>query len=219
MMPANKKASDLMGDDIVELSTENNASENKIGAYEGKWLEESKAKLIKQIDGEKRARLIMSKIKNQIKNIKEIAKYFYIELRESKFDNIVFKNDKVQDMNMNHSKLEIHDTYKRDEIITTNFEPIDDKYVINKGYVDEKVLKLNGLFSLFEKNYNEFSINYNKQSVEEIIIQRAVKTTIQILHDKKLFNGFPNAEKVLKDFLFVTKRRSDLEEVNDDAVH
>ena len=43
-----------MGDDIVELSTENDALEFKIRSYDEKWLEESKAKLLKQIDDEKR---------------------------------------------------------------------------------------------------------------------------------------------------------------------
>ena len=35
-MPAIKKASDLMGVDIVELSTENDAWKNKIGIYDEK---------------------------------------------------------------------------------------------------------------------------------------------------------------------------------------
>ena len=38
MMPAIKKAFNLMGDDIVELSTENNSSKNKIGSYDQQWL-------------------------------------------------------------------------------------------------------------------------------------------------------------------------------------
>ena len=33
MMPAIKKAIDLMGDDIVEISAENECLKNKIGAY------------------------------------------------------------------------------------------------------------------------------------------------------------------------------------------
>ena len=66
MMPAIKKAFNLMGDDIVELSTENDALTNKIGSYDKKWLEESKTKLIKQIDDEKRANLIMSRMKKQM---------------------------------------------------------------------------------------------------------------------------------------------------------
>ena len=44
MMPAIKKAFDLLGDDIVDLSTENDALKNKIGSYDEKWLEESKKK-------------------------------------------------------------------------------------------------------------------------------------------------------------------------------
>ena len=66
MMPAIKKAFNLLGDDIVELSTENDALKNKIGSYDEKWLEESKAKLLKQIDDEKRANLIMSRMKKQL---------------------------------------------------------------------------------------------------------------------------------------------------------
>ena len=52
-----------MGDDIVELSTENDAFRNKIGSYDENWLEESKSKLLKQIDDEKRANLKMSRFK------------------------------------------------------------------------------------------------------------------------------------------------------------
>ena len=55
-----------MGNDIVELSTENDTSKNQIGKYDEKWLEESKAKLLKDIDDEKRANLIMSRIKKQM---------------------------------------------------------------------------------------------------------------------------------------------------------
>ena len=65
-MPAIKKAFNLMGDDIVELSNESDALKNKIGAYDEKWLEESKAKLLKQIDDEKRANLIKSRMKKQM---------------------------------------------------------------------------------------------------------------------------------------------------------
>ena len=66
MMPAIKKAFDLLGDDIVDLSAENDALKNKIGSYDEEWLEQSKAKLLKQIDDEKRANLIMSKMKKQM---------------------------------------------------------------------------------------------------------------------------------------------------------
>ena len=72
--------------------------------------------------------------------------------------------------------------------------------------------KTQGQISCFEQYYNEFKLQNNKQFVEEILIQTAVKTIIQISYDKGLFDKFPNADSVLQDFLFVTRRRGDLEE-------
>ena len=66
MMPAIKKAFNFLGDDIVELSTENDALKNKIGSYDKKWLEECKNNLLKQIDDEKRANLNTSRMKKQM---------------------------------------------------------------------------------------------------------------------------------------------------------
>ena len=65
-MPAIKKAFNLLGDDIVELSTKNDALKSEIGSYDEKWLEESENKMLKQIDDEKRANLIMSRMKKQM---------------------------------------------------------------------------------------------------------------------------------------------------------
>ena len=59
----------------------------------------------------------------------------YNKLWESEFDNIVSKRDKLQD----HLKLQVHDTSKKDEKVTTIFEHTDDSDVINKGYLDEKI--------------------------------------------------------------------------------
>ena len=56
MMPAIKKAFNLLGDDIVELSTENDALKNKKGSYDEKRLEESIARLLQQIDNEKKSK-------------------------------------------------------------------------------------------------------------------------------------------------------------------
>ena len=138
----------------------------------------------------------------------------YNKLWESEFDGIVSKRDKLQDSNINQLKLEVHDTYKKDEKITTNFEAIDESDVVNKVYLDDKLKKIDGHIAYIAKDYNEFKKQYNKQSVEEILIQRAVKTTIQILYDKDLFNNYANADKVLEDFLFTTRRRGDLSEDN-----
>ena len=70
MMPAIKKAFNVLGDDIIELSTENDVLKNQIGEYDQKWLEESKVKLLKDINDEKRANIIMARMKKQMnKNI------------------------------------------------------------------------------------------------------------------------------------------------------
>ena len=66
MMPAIKKAFNVLGDDIIELSTENDVLKNQIGEFDQKWLEESKAKLLKDIDDDKRANLIMTRMKKQM---------------------------------------------------------------------------------------------------------------------------------------------------------
>ena len=139
----------------------------------------------------------------------------YNKLWESEFDGIVYRRDKLQDAIINQLKPEVHDTYKKDETLTINFEPNDNEDVINKGYLDSKFLKVDGHVSKLEKDYNEFILQYNKQNVEDILIQRAVKTTLQILYDRGLFDNFKNAEEVMKDFLFTTRRRPDLEKVND----
>ena len=90
--------------------------------------------------------------------------------------------------------------------------------VINKAYLDEKLKKIDGHINYIEKDYNEFKLQYNKQNVEDVLIQRAVKTTIRTLYDKSFFDAFPNADKVLQAFLFTTRPRPDLEKVNEDNV-
>ena len=79
-------------------------------------------------------------------------------LWESEFDNIVSDKDKVQDLKINQLKLEIHDIHEKEEKITTDFEPINDEDVINKTYLDEKILNINGHLSIFEKDYNDYKI-------------------------------------------------------------
>ena len=138
----------------------------------------------------------------------------YNKLWESEFDGIVSKRDKLQDLNINQLKLEVHDTYEKDEKLTTNFEPIDSSDVISKGYLDSKLLKIDGHLSKLEKDYNEFKLHYNKQSVEESLVQRAIRTTIQTLYHEGLFDNYANADKVLEGFFFTTRRRGDRSEEN-----
>ena len=119
---------------------------------------------------------------------------------------------------MNQLKLEVHDTYKKDEIIKTNFEPTDNTDVINTAYRDEKLLKINGHLSLLGKDYNEYKLQYNKHSIEVVLVQRVVKSTIQMIYDKGLSDNYANADTVLEDFLFTPRRRGNLsEQVNDDV--
>ena len=77
----------------------------------------------------------------------------YNKLWESEFDNIVSKRDKLQDLNVNNLKLEVLDTYKKNEKLITNFEPVNDSDVINKAYLDEKLIKINGHISKLEKKF------------------------------------------------------------------
>ena len=46
----------------------------------------------------------------------------YNKLWESEFDGIVPKRDKLQDLNINQLKLEVHDAYKKREKTTTNLK-------------------------------------------------------------------------------------------------
>ena len=50
MMPAIKKVSDLMGDDIVDLSTKNKTSKNQTGDYDRKWSEKAKPRPLQEIN-------------------------------------------------------------------------------------------------------------------------------------------------------------------------
>ena len=124
----------------------------------------------------------------------------YNKLWESEFHIIVSKGDKLQTSNINQLKLEVHDSYQKNEKITTIFERSDDSDIINKAFLDEKFLETDGHLSFLEKLYNEFILQYNKQSVGEVFFQRAVKTTIQRLYDKCLFDDYANGDKVLEDF-------------------
>ena len=53
--------------------------------------------------------------------------------------------------------------------------------------------------------------------MEQILVQRAVKTTIQILYDKGLFDNNEDADEEVKDLSF-TRRRPHLEEVIDNEI-
>ena len=56
-----------------------------------------------------------------------------------------------------------------------------------------------------EKDFNEYKKLSNKQSVEEVSVERAVKATIQTVFDKGFFDKYANAVEVPKHFLFVER--------------
>ena len=66
MMLVSKNAFDLMDDDIVEFSTENESLMNKIRLYGEKWFQKSKANFLKFFDDENRTNLIMSRRETQM---------------------------------------------------------------------------------------------------------------------------------------------------------
>ena len=61
----------------------------------------------------------------------------YKKLWGSQFDIIVSNRDKLQDLKIVHLHLEVHDSHKKDEKITTDLEPTNDSDVINKAYLDK----------------------------------------------------------------------------------
>ena len=64
----------------------------------------------------------------------------------------------MQDLNNNQLKLEVHDTYKKHEKITTKFEPTDDSDVVTKAYLDEKLKQIDGHITYFGIDYDEFKL-------------------------------------------------------------
>ena len=76
----------------------------------------------------------------------------YNKLWESEFDGIVSKRDILQVLNISQLKLEVQDTYKKYEKLATDFEAVDDKDVINKAYLDSKLLKIDGHLSKLEND-------------------------------------------------------------------
>ena len=59
-----------MGDDIVELSVENESLKNQIGQFDKKLLQESKAKLLKKLMMKKESIYLCLERKNRWKDIK-----------------------------------------------------------------------------------------------------------------------------------------------------
>ena len=74
-----------------------------------------------------------------------------------------------------------------------------------KAHLDVKTTKTEGHISHIEKDYNEIKMQINKQSVEEMLIGRAVKTAIQVLYDKGLFDNYGKSDEVLSNYPFIER--------------
>ena len=112
----------------------------------------------------------------------------------------------------------MYDTYEREENTTSKFQPVKVEDVIKKAYLHKIKLKIERHISISEKEWNDNKVLRSKQSIEEVSIQRAVKTTTQIFFDKGLFDFSAKADEVLKNFLFVTRPRPDLKKADDDVI-
>ena len=66
----------------------------------------------------------------------------------------------------------------------TIFTAVIEEDFINKDCLDENLSQIDGHLSFLGKSFNQYKILTNKQSIEEILIQRAVRPAIQILYDK-----------------------------------
>ena len=117
------------------------------------------------------------------------------KLSESEFDNIVSRKNAVQDLNINQLELQVHDAYQNEKL-TTTFKDLYQSDDIYTAYLDKKLSKIDGHLSFLEKDHNEFKL-HNK---EDILIEKAVRTTIQLLYDEGLFDNFDNADQVSKEY-------------------
>ena len=105
----------------------------------------------------------------------------YDKLGRSEFYNNFSAKDRVQDINLNQLKLKVNESYKKDENLKTNFEPSNIENVISKTCLDTNLSKMEGQISNIEEDYTEFKLHHNKQSVEDNLFDKTVKTNIQIL--------------------------------------
>ena len=90
---------------------------------------------------------------------------------------------------------------------------------MNKAYLDTKSAEVKGDISYMENNFNEFK-GYERYK-EEVLVEKAVKTAIQIAFDRGLFDEYDLVNEVLNVSLLIEgneRHRPDLKEPNDDNV-
>ena len=104
------------------------------------------------------------------------------------------QNTECKKINLKSLKLKVNYSFKKNENITTNYEPSNDEYEVNKAYLDTEVSKVEDHILFIEKDCNKY--NDIETFHEEFLIERAVKTTGQELSDKKFFKNYDIADRV-----------------------
>ena len=105
----------------------------------------------------------------------------------------------MQDINLTQIKLKVNCTYKENEKVTRNFTSFHDEEMMKKPYLDTNLPKVGGHLSLVVNDCNDFKLRIDKHS-EKVSIEKAVKTNIQKLCDKGIFDNFNNTDELLNDF-------------------
>ena len=83
------------------------------------------------------------------------------------------------------------------EKITLSFEPSNDEDVLTKDYLDTKLSKIGGHLSLIENDYIDFKLRNDKQSAE-LLTEKVVKTSFQMLYEKGLIDKYDNVDETFK---------------------
>ena len=119
----------------------------------------------------------------ETKREKLLVYIYYDKFWRSEFFNNVTTKSGVEEINLSQLQLKVNDSYKKNETITTKFEPSDKKDVVDKDYLYTELPKLERHMSFTEKITIEYKLRNVKQS-EDVFIGRAVKITMEILFDK-----------------------------------
>ena len=105
---------------------------NILGSYDERWLEDSRAKLLKQDDDEKRAIWIMSRMEKKTKEQFWMTYTSFYKFWRNEFYNNVSANDRVQDKNLDQLKIKVNDFFKNHGKLISNFEAVLNGDVKNK---------------------------------------------------------------------------------------
>ena len=125
----------------------------------------------------------------------------------SEFCIIVSAKDRVQNKIVTPLKFKVNKTYKKDEKITTNFEPSSPEDARNKDFLSTTLGEVNGHIVYIEKIIlvkRIFQDPINKLIRTSKIEQAVkVKATIELVYDRRMCNRNDNADEVIKNYLLI----------------